>query len=51
MPARIASPLKQHLIAYFNRKRYYEYPCIITLVYVIFVRFVGGKDAILVKHL
>ena len=25
MPARIASPLKQHLIAYFNRKRYYEY--------------------------
>ena len=25
--------------------------CIITLIYVIFVRFVGGKDAILVKHL
>ena len=25
MPARIANPLKQHLIRYFNRKRYYEY--------------------------
>lgn len=25
MPARIASPLKQHLINHFNRKRYYEY--------------------------
>ena len=25
--------------------------CIITLVYVIFVRFVGEKNAILVKHL
>ena len=25
MPARIANPLKQHLIRYFNRRRYYEY--------------------------
>ena len=25
MPQRIAHPLKQHLIHYFNRKRYYEY--------------------------
>ena len=25
MPARIANPLKQHLISYFNRRRYYEY--------------------------
>ena len=25
MPLRIARPLKQHLIQYFNRKRYYEY--------------------------
>jgi hypothetical protein len=25
MPQRIAHPLKQHLIYYFNRKRYYEY--------------------------
>ena len=25
MPQRIARPLKQHLIEYFNRKRYYEY--------------------------
>ena len=25
MPQRIAFPLKQHLIHYFNRKRYYEY--------------------------
>jgi hypothetical protein len=25
MPARIANPLKQHLINYFNRRRYYEY--------------------------
>ena len=25
MPQRIAHPLKQHLIEYFNRKRYYEY--------------------------
>ena len=25
MPKRIEAPLKRHLIAYFNRKRYYEY--------------------------
>lgn len=25
MPERIAKPLKQHLISYLNRKRYYEY--------------------------